>query len=519
MSNNQDEYNLSANENHYINPPNSNNNELFKKTLYETLQLFKNYGSSPVTRHHSASSSSNIPEYKGYEPNIMPVNYTNSPLSSIFDFTISNNQSIDVSSNNSGGFSGHNSIDTPFGKNNQPSMSPLDTQVSYNSNQEPFDFNNTSYTASTSGFYMPENKAYAMVNPIKYPDYSATEYYSVPQSNPVLGPDLLHNNLYGDLGQGNSMQSSESQSIINDHLFNEMLQAEYNKALASMMSDSGYFANDLIAQIPPMPMPPYDHSKKAVTLNDKVNEYKTKERKPLIIKYRDVIKDEANAYSIPPEMIAGILWNETPIPYISEAWESKKKKQIGNATFGIAQINPYSSLVEKTVGFIPDFYKNQVNTFNKSQQEIYKNTNLKAKPLYVKDIYELKDVLRAYYKRQITIKIGSKKTYREIPMNQTILTSLNQTYNKPFTTDKEVIKVKVKNEINLIESDYYNIHYVAHLLNRVRLEKGFPKGNEWTDEEIKAVVHEYNKNKKPFLEGYNESIYSNLNNLRGWLND
>ena len=60
--------------------------------------------------------------------------------------------------------------------------------------------------------------------------------------------------LYSGFVQGNSMQLNESHFAIDDNLFNEMLQAEYNEALASMMSDSGYFANDLIAQIPPMPM-------------------------------------------------------------------------------------------------------------------------------------------------------------------------------------------------------------------------------------------------------------------------
>ena len=43
MSNNQNKLNLSINENHYINPPNSNNYDHFKKTLYKILELIKNY--------------------------------------------------------------------------------------------------------------------------------------------------------------------------------------------------------------------------------------------------------------------------------------------------------------------------------------------------------------------------------------------------------------------------------------------------------------------------------------------
>ena len=130
-----------------------------------------------------------------------PVNNTRSPLSSIFNFETSNNPLIGVSSNNSGGFSGQSRSNTQFGTNNsyntsnQSSITPIELLTNYNSNQEPFTFNETSYTAPTSGFKIPENNAYANINPIDYFDYSATEYYSQPDFGSVFGSNLLFNDL------------------------------------------------------------------------------------------------------------------------------------------------------------------------------------------------------------------------------------------------------------------------------------------------------------------------------------
>lgn len=100
-----------------------------------------------------------------------------------------------------------------------------------------------------------------------------------------------------------------------------------------------------------------------------------------------------------------------------------------------------------------------------------------------------------------------------------ILSSLSKTFDKTFINNKDAIKLQVKNEINLINSDTYSIIYLAKLLNRVRLEKGLPKSEKWTDEEIRDVVKQYNDKDPvlPGLERYSESIYNNLNALRDWL--
>ena len=86
MSNYNDPLKGSISQNNFTNNTDSNNYDHFKKTLYKTLDLVKNYASSPTSRHNSNFSSMNILEYKGYKPNFTPVNNTRSPLSSIFNF-------------------------------------------------------------------------------------------------------------------------------------------------------------------------------------------------------------------------------------------------------------------------------------------------------------------------------------------------------------------------------------------------------------------------------------------------
>lgn len=301
----------------------------------------------------------------------------------------------------------------------------------------------------------------------------------------------------------------------------------------------------LPAQIPPMPSSDFQSIKGYINGMIKkgqnyMNSEKTKTRKPLIIRYKNLIKDEANKVNIPPEMIAGILFNETPRPkQIGEKIEAvkqyfgKKLHLKAEITIGIAQISPYSALVEKTIGFDPSKYNDYVEKYNKNNtREIEKSVmnsmfafnydqygnlivqeNLRKriidiiadKSTKVNNIYELKDIIRDAYKGKIT--------------DLRTLKALSNTFNKPFIKDAQKLDLYIKNEANLIKSDIYSIKYLAKLLNRVRLEKGFPKGEKWTDEEIKAVVHEYNSKQFYMLEDYNESIYNNLDHIREWLND
>ena len=160
--------------------------------------------------------------------------------------TTSNNPLIGVSSNKSGGFSGQNNADSLFGSDNlantytKAPMTPLEPQV--NNHNETFAFNDTPYIGSTAGFKMPENNAYANINPINYPNYSATEYYLVPQNTSVLGPNLLFNDLYSGFDQGNNPPSSIQiyEWLSTDPEFNKLSASEREPYYISLLSKHLY---------------------------------------------------------------------------------------------------------------------------------------------------------------------------------------------------------------------------------------------------------------------------------------
>ena len=193
-------------------------------------------------------------------------------------------------------------------------------------------------------------------------------------------------------------------------------------------------------------------------------------RNRTIIKYKRSIKYWANNYDIPPELIAGVIYNE--MPKISDEFEKELDKNLD------AFYNVKNNLIDTMKSFIEE------DTLKK---------------LYLEKSYNTIGPAQA-----------SENSSRKELMN--LLPEEEQYYVNNLT--KEQLRI-------LLYDTNVAIRYIALVLAKVKKQK-YPnkKASDLSDKDMFEIIKQWNSKKSaPFLESYPQSFLTMLPTIRYFLKE
>lgn len=213
----------------------------------------------------------------------------------------------------------------------------------------------------------------------------------------------------------------------------------------------------------------------SVCLYKEINKKMIPERKKFfrnktIIKYKNTIKYWAHYYDIPPELIAGVIYNE--MPKIDDFWDI--------------------ILDEETDSF-------------------YNSYNIAL------------DLLKVFIGEEGMKKIPFEKKYNTVgPAQASENSARKELINLLPEDEKELVRNLTKEQLRVMLYDIHvAIKYIALVLAKVKKQK-YPnkKTSELSDKEMFEIIKQWNSKKSmPFLESYPESFLTMLPTIRYFLRE